>query len=755
MRKSFHASRRLAIGALAALALVFGGVAAPALADEEPIETPAAEVVEAPVAESPAAEPSAEEEASEAADETALDEEVAPAVEVAPAEDPAVDDAADAPETPLASSARGGDLAPLSTIDAGITVSQPGPILGEGTVTVAGSYPATFDDGNGSQATALYVMYCVDPDGGRATGAQCESGNQQLVSSAPLFGGSVPATGTVVDGVWSFSVEVPVTDAFGDHECAAAGDESCGVFVRLFHMFTGPDATAFDQFAPVEFAGEPGTGGPGPGGPGTGGPGTGGPGTGGPGTEPGTSGPSVSLSPSAINPTVANTVTVSGSGFTGAGAANGVYVSLGSASIWQPGQVPSEGGWVTTVWVTPAQLSGGAFTTTLSVPAGALSLGTEYGVATFAAHGLALTNRSLDTWTPLSLSTSAPATVTAAALTTREPAPTPPSSSGASVDRPRYAAGGQVTITATGFRPNETGILVVLYSDPVVLDRNAKADGNGVVTWTGYLPRGVTGSHTLTLQGSISVGSPVSITASPAAAGQCLVDDATLTWGFKESFRAYITSTIANGEWATSDGATYETPEFGWNGAGTYDPETETGDLGFTGAVRFTGHDGALDTTIANPRIVIDEDRAVLLLDISGTTQEGATVEAQGVEFAELDLAGATTEAAMDAGSGEIETIALGGIPATLTAAGAEAFGTYPEGEPLDPVSLSLELPADCAAAAPDETPGPEATTTDEITAAAPGPDLSWIWWLVGGIVLLAVIVAIVVAVARRRGATD
>ncbi|MEO8529161.1 MAG: HtaA domain-containing protein, partial [Pseudolysinimonas sp.] len=37
----------------------------------------------------------------------------------------------------------------------------------------------------------------------------------------------------------------------------------------------------------------------------------------------------------------------------------------------------------------------------------------------------------------------------------------------------------------------------------------------------------------------------------------CVVSTAQLSWGFKESFRAYIDSTIANGEWTEADGATY------------------------------------------------------------------------------------------------------------------------------------------------------------------------------------------------------
>src|SRR5690606_7451077 len=110
------------------------------------------------------------------------------------------------------------------------------------------------------------------------------------------------------------------------------------------------------------------------------------------------------------------------------------------------------------------------------------------------------------------------------------------------------------------------------------------------------------------------------------AAGSCTISDATLTWGFKESFRAYLTSSIAHGEWIVSDGAAYETPEFSWHGTGSLDPATQRGDLAFEGSVLFWGHDGALQTTIANPRVVLGVDGAVLLLDVTGTTQDGSAV---------------------------------------------------------------------------------------------------------------------------------
>src|SRR5690606_23738697 len=124
-------------------------------------------------------------------------------------------------------------------------------------------------------------------------------------------------------------------------------------------------------------------------------------------------------------------------------------------------------------------------------------------------------------------------------------------------------AGGQVTITADGFRPSETGISVVIYSEPTVLDRTATADANGRVTWTGTLPEGLTGTHTLTLQGSVDRGVVLEIpTAVSAVLTGCTVTDAELVWGYKESFRSYISGSIAHGEWTVADGAAYETPNF-------------------------------------------------------------------------------------------------------------------------------------------------------------------------------------------------
>lgn len=106
----------------------------------------------------------------------------------------------------------------------------------------------------------------------------------------------------------------------------------------------------------------------------------------------------VTVSPSeGLDPNVENVVTVSGSGFSGVGAAFGAYVLIGETSVWSGGSALPAEGWITQAWVQPNQISGGSFTVTLTIPAGALVPGKTYQVVTSAAHGLSATDRSLDT----------------------------------------------------------------------------------------------------------------------------------------------------------------------------------------------------------------------------------------------------------------------------------------------------------------------------------------------------------------------
>ena len=219
-----------------------------------------------------------------------------------------------------------------------------------------------------------------------------------------------------------------------------------------------------------------------------------------------------------------------------------------------------------------------------------------------------------------------------------------------------------------------------------------------------------------------------------AVAPTCDVSDATLDWGFKDTFRAYIDSDIANGEWTTSGGATYETPLFHWvGGTGHYNPSEGTGSISFTGSVRFIGHDGLLDTTIADPTVRFESGTGALLLDVSGPTMDGDPFSQKGVEFVELpslrvegDDAVRTVEAAT-----------------TLTADGAVAFPNYPAGEAFDPIALTLTVGKAC--------PTEQSTLTGDLIEPQPFGGVPVAVLIAAGAVTAAVAILLVFFLTRRR----
>lgn len=344
--------------------------------------------------------------------------------------------------------------------------------------------------------------------------------------------------------------------------------------------------------------------------------------------------------------------------------------------------------------------------------------------------------------------------VTAAYTATTAAAPvpaTPPATTGIELDDAALAAlaaGQQVTVQVGGFQPGETGIRIVLYSTPTVLAENLTADDRGVVTWTGALPAGLSGTHTLTVQGSVSKGIQFTAAAIP---GSCAITDASIAWGFKEAFRAYLESTIANGGWELAGGTTEKGGIFTWaKGSGSIEPSTSTGTVAFAGSVRFTGHEGVLDTTIANPRLVLNGAASSIVVDVSGTTQAGAAVNQAAVSFATVDLSAATI-------SSDADTVTFADAPVTLSAEGASAFGTYPEGEPLDALTLTVTGADGCALPLAGEqaaTPSAEPTATVETTAIDPADDggdglPAWLWALLG-VAVTALVGGIVVWRVRR-----
>ncbi len=195
---------------------------------------------------------------------------------------------------------------------------------------------------------------------------------------------------------------------------------------------------------------------------------------------------------------------------------------------------------------------------------------------------------------------------------------------------------------------------------------------------------------------ALAVSALVALSSSPAALlaeGECEVVESEITWGFKESFRSYISGAIALGQWTTSGDVSYETPAFSFSGGdGAIAPDRRSGGVAFEGELLFEGHGGILRTSLANPTLMLDgHRRATLVFDVTGDTMDMVSVSAEDVEFVTLEWPAG--DESIDAASGEWM---ITGAVATLTASGSESFGTYPAGETFDPVDIRLLVTPSC-----------------------------------------------------------
>ncbi len=188
--------------------------------------------------------------------------------------------------------------------------------------------------------------------------------------------------------------------------------------------------------------------------------------------------------------------------------------------------------------------------------------------------------------------------------------------------------------------------------------------------------------------------------------------DGALDWGVKRSFRSYVSGGAARGEIATVEPAsTNPDGTFRFAGAGEADFGGEGDvDAAHAGAVRFTGHDGALDLTIADPRVRIDGDDGTLVVDADGTHPDtGLPQRFDDIVLATLD-ASAVQATATDG------LVTWRDVTVTLTEDGSEAFGGfYQAGEVMDPLTLVVE--------ADDTGDIPAPGAGDEGDGAAPPDD--------------------------------
>jgi hypothetical protein len=150
-----------------------------------------------------------------------------------------------------------------------------------------------------------------------------------------------------------------------------------------------------------------------------------------------------------------------------------------------------------------------------------------------------------------------------------------------------------------------------------------------------------------------------------------------LSWGLKQSFRAYVEAAggaieTAAGAQRTADGAfTFvAAPGEGLKLGADGKPR---GVGRFVGEVRCEAHGGMLKVFLADPSVEIGPEGAVLAV-------ADTPARDRRVQLAQLDLAAATTS-----DDGELV------IPAKISRDGWQVLGDhYPPSTPLDPVRLKL-----------------------------------------------------------------
>lgn len=160
------------------------------------------------------------------------------------------------------------------------------------------------------------------------------------------------------------------------------------------------------------------------------------------------------------------------------------------------------------------------------------------------------------------------------------------------------------------------------------------------------------------------------------------IKSANLGWGVRDSFRNYVRGGIANGSWELN-GTSYSSDAFNWsNGTGTF--KNGKGSISFSGSVRFTGHHGILDTTIANPRLEINGNSGTLYATMTSNDPSGKATSYGEVALLKVDLSGLQSSA---------DAVSVNGAATTLTAEGAKAFaGFYEAGKDMAPLSFSAAI---------------------------------------------------------------
>src|SRR5262245_51612415 len=133
------------------------------------------------------------------------------------------------------------------------------------------------------------------------------------------------------------------------------------------------------------------------------------------------------------------------------------------------------------------------------------------------------------------------------------------------------------------------------------------------------------------------------VAAAPAAADPVAITAGSLNWGVKASFRNYVGAggiAVAGGVTRVDAGASVD--GLAWPvQSGSFDASTRALELRFAGSVHFSAHEGALDLTLASPRLLIDGAQETLLARVRSRPIGGGEI----VDYGEIPVARLHTSA--------------------------------------------------------------------------------------------------------------
>ena len=205
----------------------------------------------------------------------------------------------------------------------------------------------------------------------------------------------------------------------------------------------------------------------------------------------------------------------------------------------------------------------------------------------------------------------------------------------------------------------------------------------------------------------------------PAAASQSL-QDASVDWGVKSSFRRYITGPVAGGSQELTSATSNADGSYHFTAAeGTVEADGSY-HVKFTGSsVKYTGHHGVLEVTISDLELVIKDGQGSLYANISERPYSGNTTPNPPVQH-DHTLIGTFDASSLKNEGGQLTLAASDATKVKLSAEATSVFaGFYQAGQELDALAFSAKLVTKQA-----PTPEKPADPTPEPTQPAqPAPE--------------------------------